>query len=452
MLALTLALTHLTAVSPLHADTQAHPIAIAAAFEPANGAPETWWPDFQASFSPTVAAAAHRSPDSFSRALASKPAIVLLQTNTRTPADLRDRIRQALQARAIPVLITHNETADAIRQLTAPDKITTLDTALAPQRPGIEMARELCRLQPQLQPYLRIPGRDVEVTVSADGAGDFKTIQYAIDHTAVPAPNQRLIIHIKPGTYRERVLIPRDRVRITFRGADPKTTIITARMGATDAGGTFHTATVRVLADDFLAENLTIENTYGTGTQAVALHLESDRTVIRNCRLLAWQDTLFAASGRQYFRDCYIEGHVDFIFGNATTVFENCEIQSLGNGYITAHSRLQPNQTTGFVFYNCRLTAKDPSLRVFLGRPWRPYARVIFSHCWMDKHIVPAAWDNWSSTLNEKTAVFAELDSTGPGAQPAARAPWARSITPQEASAYLPAAFLRGADNWTPGN
>ena len=222
-------------------------------------------------------------------------------------------------------------------------------------------------------------------------------------------------------------------------------------MSAADAGGTFLSATVRVAADEFEAENITFENTFGVGSQAVALHLESDRAVIRKCRMLGWQDTLYAASGRQYFRDCYIEGYVDFIFGNAAAVFEGCEIRSLDSGYITAHSRTQADGATGFVFDHCRLTAKDPpTARVFLGRPWRPYARVLFLHCRMDQHILPEGWDNWGSTLNEKTAVFAEFECDGPGAVLSRRVPWMRHATRQDAAAFCLERFLGGDDDWDP--
>jgi pectinesterase len=201
---------------------------------------------------------------------------------------------------------------------------------------------------------------------------------------------------------------------------------------------------------EFEAENLTFENSFGTGSQAVALSIHSDRAVFRNCRFSGWQDTLYAASGRQYYRDCYIEGHVDFIFGNATAVFDHCEIRSRGRGYLTAHSRTTPEAPTGFVFDHCKLTGENTGEGVYLGRPWRACSRVVYLDCWMDGHIRPEGWNNWGKAENEKTAWYAEFGSSGPGARAGERVAWAHSLSAAEAAAFRPAAFLRGDDGWNP--
>lgn len=220
-------------------------------------------------------------------------------------------------------------------------------------------------------------------------------------------------------------------------------------MSAKDAGGTFFSPIVEIDGAAFEAVNISFENTFGTGSQAVALSIHSDRAVFRNCRFLGWQDTLYAASGRQYYRDCLIEGHVDFIFGNAAAVFDQCEIRSRGSGYIAAQSRVRPDAPTGFVFRHCRLTG-PPEARVFLGRPWRSFARVIFLDCWMGGHIRSEGWDNWNNAANEKSAWFAELGSSGPGANPAGRVSWARPITRAEAATFEPGEFLKDGDGWNP--
>jgi pectin methylesterase-like acyl-CoA thioesterase len=221
-------------------------------------------------------------------------------------------------------------------------------------------AREFARLEPAVRPFLVAANPPpLHFVVAQDGSGDSKTIQYAIDHAPTQTGTQRLAIEIRPGVYHERVVVPRGRGRVTFLGKDAASTIITAGMSAKAAGGTFLRSTVDVEADGFEAENITFENTFGVGSQAVALSVHSDRAVLRNCRLLGWQDTLYAAYGRQYYKDCYIAGHVDFIFGNATAVFDDCEIHSLGAGYLTAHSRTTPEQTTGYVFRRCRLTGEN---------------------------------------------------------------------------------------------
>jgi pectinesterase len=180
--------------------------------------------------------------------------------------------------------------------------------------------------------------------------------------------------------------------------------------------------------------------------------------------LLGHQDTLFADYGRQYYVDSYIEGGVDYIFGNATAVFDRDELHSNGPGFITAQSRTAAGQTTGFVILNSRVTASfdtpaPPSgapgansasahSSVAPGRPWRPYARVVYIATSLPAEINPAGWNNWSNPANQTSAYYAESNSTGPGAAPSARVPWSRKLTPAQAAPYLPAAFLRGSDGW----
>jgi pectinesterase len=264
----------------------------------------------------------------------------------------------------------------------------------------------------------------VRVVVAKDGSGDYPTVQNAVDHAfdrvLVPT-TARLIIEIRPGIYHERVRVPHDRPRVTFLGQDAQSTIITFGVGAKDVGGTFFSATVDINADEFEAQNITFENSYGTGTQAVAISLHSDRAVFRNCRFLGMQDTLYAASGRQYYVDSYIAGHVDFIFGNAAAVFTHC-----------------------------RLTADAGVHDVFLGRPWRNYSRVVYLECWMGDHIRPEGWNNWNKEAAEQSSWFAEYASDGPGANAAARVKWAKPLTAAAARDFSPEIFLRGADGWNP--
>ena len=293
----------------------------------------------------------------------------------------------------------------------------------------------------------------IRVVVAKDGSGDYPTVQNAVDHAfdRVLAPTTaRLIIEIRPGIYHERVRVPHDRPRVTFLGQDAQSTVITYGLGAKDVGGTFFSATVDINADEFEAQNITFENSYGAGTQAVAISVHSDRAVFRNCRFLGMQDTLYAASGRQYYVDSYIAGHVDFIFGNAAAVFDRCEVHSRGAGYIAAVSRTMPEGAQGFVFTHCRLTA-DPQVHdVFLGRPWRDYSRVVYLECWMGDHIRPEGWNNWNKEAAEQTAWFAEYASDGPGANADARVKWAKPLTAAAAHDFAPEVFLRGTDGWNP--
>jgi pectinesterase len=162
------------------------------------------------------------------------------------------------------------------------------------------------------------------------------------------------------------------------------------------------------------------------------------------------QDTLYAATGRQYYKDCYIEGHVDFIFGNAAAAFDNCEIHSRGDGYLTAQSRPSPGLTTGFVFYHSKLTGENQVKGSYLGRPWRPYSRVVYIDCAMDAFVRAEGWNDWNDAKNEGTAWYGEFGSTGPGARTAERVGWSHQMTAQEAAAFGPEVFLRGTDGWNP--
>lgn len=292
---------------------------------------------------------------------------------------------------------------------------------------------------------------EVRLLVAADGTGDFKTIQMALDHAPLYSSAQRLVIELKPGHYHERVKVAQDRPRVTFLGTNAATTVIEFSVGAKDVGGTFFSSVVDVEGAEFRARNVTFQNTFGVGTQAVAIAIYSDRAVFENCRFLGWQATVFAATGRQYFRNCYIAGHVDFIFGNAAAVFDLCEIHSKGPGFITAQSRTSPQQATGFVFIACKLTGENTGKGVYLGRPWRPFSRVVYIRCKMGEHIRPEGWDNWdNNSENEKTAWYGELLSTGPGAASTSRVSWMHKLTPEQAAAFYPQTFLRGADLWNP--
>ena len=304
------------------------------------------------------------------------------------------------------------------------------------------------------------------ITVAVDGSGDFKTVQEAM--AAVPASaSGRVTLHIKAGTYEGPVVIPSDKTRVTFKGDDAPSTIITWDRNVKDpipdgADGT--NPGVHIRGDDFRAENLTFRNTSGDHGQGLAVRVDADRVVFKNCRLLGWQDTLMANHGRQYFQGCYLEGRVDFIYGDGTAVFDRCEIHSKNGGYVTAAST-PPDRAFGFVFLHCSLTGDavpwvDPSgatpAKVWklpnaeLGRPWRPNASVAFIECEMGEHLKSEGWNNWGKVANEATARFAEFGNTGPGAQPERRVAWAKRLTKEDAAAITSATVLAGKDGWNP--
>lgn len=277
-------------------------------------------------------------------------------------------------------------------------------------------------------------------TVAPDSSGDYTSIQAAIDATK-SFPDKRITIYIKNGLYHEKVKVPAWNTNLTFIGENAEKTIVSwdDYFDKIDRGrnSTFFTYTMKVEANDFHARNLTFQNTAGPVGQAVALHVTGDRCVFRNCRILGHQDALYAAgqNSRQYYDSCYIEGTTDFIFGAATALFDNCTINSLSNSYITAASTPE-GKPFGYVFRNCILTAADGVDKVYLGRPWRDYAKVVFLDCYMGEHILPQGWANWSHTNRDKTAYYAEYNSTGPGAIPEMRVDWSHQLTDEQAASY----------------
>ncbi|HEX4037805.1 MAG TPA: pectinesterase family protein [Acidobacteriaceae bacterium] len=300
--------------------------------------------------------------------------------------------------------------------------------------------------------------QDVNVHVSPDvetgieGTTEFPTIQMALDHHPFPGRGGRVFIHIAPGVYHERLNITQNHPNITLigMGKGPEDVVITNRLNAKQAGGTFFTETVEVDGTGFEADNVTFENTAGNTGQAVAIVVRADRAVFKHCRLLGHQDTLFADYGRQYYVDSYIEGGVDFIFGDAAAVFDHDEIHSNGRGFLTAQSRTSANQGTGYVIVNSRVTTDEDISSIFLGRPWRPYARVVFMDTELPATIDPAGWNSWGKASNEQTAWFGEYRNSGQGALPAERVSWSHRLTAAQARQFLPRNFLSGKDHWNP--
>jgi len=270
------------------------------------------------------------------------------------------------------------------------------------------------------------------LTVAQDGSGDFKTIQEAVNNVKDNSV-KRVVITIKPGKYVEKLVISNLKTFITLKGLDRDKTIISfddysgKPVREVDASGKkeFGTSTsysFLIQGNDCRLENLTVENTAGRVGQAVALLIKSDRVIVKNCNILGNQDTLYLSEGntRVYFENCFINGTTDFIFGAATAYFYKCTIESLTNSYITAASTPQ-GQPYGFVFTDCKLTANDNTVdKVFLGRPWRPYAQTVFINTNMDSHIIPEGWNEWIDKRfpdKDKTTYYAEFGSKGTGAK-----------------------------------
>jgi polygalacturonase len=315
-----------------------------------------------------------------------------------------------------------------------------------------------------------VPPEDRTLYVAADGTGDYYSIQRAID----VAPDTGATISVAPGIYRERLTIAKPAVRIRSPYEDASRTVVVSDASAATAGGTLKSATVAVRARDFVAENVTFANDWNAshpqlpqGSQAVALLVTGDRARFRNVRILGNQDTLYVGStncegpdgkrctaARAYFERCLVQGNVDFIFGDGKAFFDRSEIRSTPHeiGFLTAHGRRDAEQEGAFVFRRCRLTAEPGTCHVWLGRPWRERARVVFLDAEMGAHIEPAGWREWhpGETSRLDTSFFAERGSTGAGARVESREPRAHVLRAEEAGQFELPAFLAGGDGWQP--
>lgn len=292
---------------------------------------------------------------------------------------------------------------------------------------------------------VQVKAQGYDFIVAKDGSGNFKTVQEAID--AVPDFRKNVTtIYIKNGTYKEKLVLPSSKTAVKFIGEDVKKTILTYDDYASKKNrfgeeiGTTGSTSFYVFGDDFMAENITFENSAGPVGQAVAVRIDGDKVMFKNCRFLGFQDTLYphGEKSRQYYKDCYIEGTTDFIFGWSTAVFDNCEIYCKeGGSYVTAASTLE-GSPYGFVFLNCRITGSAPANSYYLGRPWRPYAKTVFINTYLDKQIKPEGWHNWNKPDAEKTSFYAEYKSKGPGANAKARVAWSHQLSEQEVQqAYI---------------
>jgi pectinesterase len=293
--------------------------------------------------------------------------------------------------------------------------------------------------------------------IAQDGTGNFYTIQSALD--AVPDFRKNTTtIFVKPGFYKEKLVLGASKTNVTLIGEDVKKTIITFDDFASKKNvfgeeiGTTGSSTFFVFGEGFTAQNITFENSSGPVGQAVAVRVDGDKVKFINCRFLGFQDTLYphGEKSRQYYKNCYIEGTVDFIFGWSTAVFEDCTIFcKKGGGYVTAASTLK-DTSYGFVFINCKITGDAEANTFYLGRPWRPFAKTVFVNCFLDKQIRPEGWHNWNKAEAEQTTYYAEYGSKGPGGNPASRVSWSHQITESEANQLSARTVLGGSDNWDP--
>ena len=296
-------------------------------------------------------------------------------------------------------------------------------------------------------------GADYDFIVDASGNGDFKTVQEAIN--AVPDMRKtETRIFIKKGTYKEKLILPASKTNVTFIGEDVTETIITyddyafrknvfgEEIGTSGSSGFY------IFGEGFTARNITLSNTAGQVGQAVAVRVDGDKITFENCRFIGNQDTLYPHGdrSRQFYKNCYIEGTVDFIFGWSTAVFEDCEIYCKGSGYVTAASTKEETKY-GFVFRNCKIHGSAPEHSFYLGRPWRPFAQTVFINCEMSNVIRPEGWHNWNKPDAEKTSFYAEYHSSGEGASTKDRVSWSHQLQQSELEHYSNEKIFNG---WAP--
>jgi pectinesterase len=300
------------------------------------------------------------------------------------------------------------------------------------------MERKMGFLSILLTLCLRLTAQSPDFVVAQDGTGDFTSVQAAI-HAVPDFRKKKTTIFIKAGTYKEKIVLAESKAFVQLIGEHPETTVLTFDDYASKKNrfgeevGTTGSSSFYAFGEGFSAKNISFQNSAGPVGQAVAIWVKSDKAYFENCRFLGFQDTLYTygAESRQYYKNCYIEGTVDFIFGSSIAVFENCTLHCKGEGYITAASTPQW-RPYGYVFMNCKITGEKPNSH-YLGRPWRPYARVVFIDSEISDTIKAEGWENWRNPANEKTAYYAEFRNRGPGASIEKRISWShKSVDPAD--------------------
>ncbi|XP_010925933.1 probable pectinesterase/pectinesterase inhibitor 34 [Elaeis guineensis] len=312
---------------------------------------------------------------------------------------------------------------------------------------------------------LQVPVAQIQadMVVSKDGNGTYKSIADAVK-AAPERSTRRIIIYVKAGRYDENIKVSRKKTNLMFIGDGKGKTIVAASRSVAENYTTFHTATFASTGNGFIMRDMTIENWAGPAKhQAVALRVGADHAVVYRCNIIGYQDTLYVHSQRQFFRECDVYGTVDFIFGNAAVVLQNCSLWArkpmpMQKNTITAQNRKDPNQNTGISIHACRVAATPDLVPVrwnystYLGRPWKLYSRTVYMLSYMGDHINPAGWLEWNATFALDTLYYGEYMNYGPGAALGKRVNWTgyRVITlPEEASKFTVAQFIYGS-SWLP--
>ncbi|KAF3443499.1 hypothetical protein FNV43_RR13182 [Rhamnella rubrinervis] len=295
--------------------------------------------------------------------------------------------------------------------------------------------------------------------VDGNGCCNFTTVQAAVD-AVFNSSQKRTIIWINSGIYYEKVMVPKTKPNITFQGQGYTSTAIVWNDTANSSHGTFYCGSVQVFSDNFIAKNISFMNVApipspgDIGAQAVAIRIGGDQAAFWGCGFFGAQDTLHDDRGRHYFKECFIQGSIDFIFGNARSLYEGCWLVSMANpvapgtksinGAVTAHGRASKEENTGFAFVNCTIGGTG---RVWLGRAWRPFSRVVFALTTMSDIIAPEGWNDFNDPARDQTAFYGEYNCTGAGANMSMRVPYALRLNDTQAASFLNVSFIDG-DQW----
>ncbi|KAI3747383.1 hypothetical protein L6452_09837 [Arctium lappa] len=318
-------------------------------------------------------------------------------------------------------------------------------------------------------PGLGVPtGLKADVTVCKGGGCDYATVQEAVNAAPEWGYGRRFVIWVKEGVYAETVRVGLEKQNVVVLGDGMGKTVITGSLNVGQPGiSTYNTATFGVVGDGFMASGLTIENTAGPDAhQAVAFVSDSDQSVIENCEFLGNQDTLYAHTLRQFYKSCRIEGNVDFIFGNSASIFQDCTIlvrprqlkpEKGENNAVTAHGRIDPAQSTGFVFQNCLVNGTEEYMRLYyskpkvhnnyLGRPWKEFSRTVFIDCQMEALVTAKGWMPWTGDFALKTLFYGEFGNSGKGSDLSGRVAWSSRIPAEHVNVYSVGNFIQG-DQW----
>ncbi|XP_058072132.1 probable pectinesterase 8 [Magnolia sinica] len=295
--------------------------------------------------------------------------------------------------------------------------------------------------------------------VDQNGCCNFTMVQAAIDAIGV-ASQKRTIIWINSGIYYEKVMVPRTKPNITFQGQGMASTAIVWNDTANSSHGTFYSSSVAIFGNNFAAKNISFMNVAPTpkpgdvGAQAVAIRVGGDQAAFWGCGFFGAQDTLHDDKGRHYFKECFIQGSIDFIFGDARSLYENCQLISMANpvpaglktinGAVTAHGRQSKDENTGFAFVNCTIGGTG---RIWLGRAWRPFSRVVFAYTYMSEIISPEGWNDLNDATRDQTIFYGEYNCMGGGANLTMRVPYLQRLTDAQASPFLDVSYIDG-DQW----